>query len=239
MMLTHSLKSKSFWPALGITLLISAILASLGAWQLQRLHWKTALIDSLQNEEKIAQAPNFEAWEVSLTNPEPVLYFGYYIPQSTIFVPQGDKTIVYMPFKATNGVIVMMRRGTLNTTDTADLVLDEGKGDKIISVIGVPIPRPRIIPFMTVSHPDNLTWPFLDWAAIKARFSEQPLAPYTVQVLVEPEGPLALTRTTPQLRNDHLQYAIFWFAMSIIALVLFSRFLIFAPCGKQIERDDV
>ncbi len=233
MMRMQDYKSKQFWLNVAITLTMAGLLCLLGFWQLQRLAWKTDLINSLNNKEELVAAPNFSAWEVSIAKPQPVLFFGYYIPQGTVIVPKEGQNVstVYTPFKTTDGVIIMMRRGTIETDKIPGLVLGT-HDERTVSVVGVPLPRPRIFPFMKVVQNGNLSWPFLDWSAIRYRFSAEPLAPYVVAVLDEPKNDLNLERAAPEIRNEHLQYAIFWFVMAGISLILFGRFLFSAPRGE-------
>lgn len=232
MMRMQDYKSKRFWLGLTLTLGMVVCLCTLGFWQLQRLHWKNGLIETFNNKDTYAAAPNFEAWNVDLSTPQPVLFFGFYMPEGTVIVPHGEQSIIYMPFKTTEGVIVMMRRGTVSTNDVPDMVLGEYSDHKTVSVVGVPMPRPRIIPYLHVPQSSGLIWPFLDWAGVQFRFQNNPLAPYVVTVLDEPEDGLKVDKTPPALRNEHMQYAIFWFTMAFVCLGLFGRFFFFAPRGK-------
>lgn len=232
MMRMQDYKSKQFWLGAALALAMTFLLVWLGLWQLQRLEWKNALIQSFTQSETLAEAPNFEAWNVPLGNPQPVLFFGHYIPQGTVIVTQNDTGIVYTPFKTNDGVIIMMRRGTVPVDNIPGLVLGTYDNEKTIPVVGVPLPRPRIFPFMHITNNGSLTWPFLDWSAVRYRFSEQPLAPYVVSVMDEPTSDLNVTRTQPEIRNQHMQYAVFWFIMAAVCAVLFGRFLFTAPRGE-------
>lgn len=224
-------KSKSFW---GTALFITAvvlILFSLGVWQVQRLGWKNSLIDSLANQESIADAPNLSAWDVSLSKPEPVLFFGHYIPEYTVLVRKDDKVIVYMPFRTSDGVYVMARRGVSDTADVAGKSLAQITNPGTISIIGIPTPRPSDIPMIAEASLAPV-WDYLDWSIIQKRFANQPFAPYIFTVLEEPDLGLELSRDIPPIRNEHRNYAIFWFVMAIVAGLLLSRFLLFPKRGE-------
>ncbi len=239
MMTTCNLKSKRFCQSLALTIFMVALLAGMGVWQLQRLQWKTALINSLNDPQAVAEAPNLPSNTINPAVPEPVLFFGDYLPEYSIFVRNDKVMTVYMPFQTNDGALIMMRRGTVPAGDLSNQMLDYRATNGQVSVVGVPLPKPSAIPMMHEPKPEGLLWTLLDWKAIEAKFKDKALAPYIVVVLDEPDSAMPLTRTPPELRNDHLQYAIFWFVMSGLAAILFGRFLLCPPRGKQVERNDV
>ncbi len=232
MMGTDADKSKPFWGTVFFIITIVVILASLGIWQVQRLGWKNNLIDSLNNREAVLQAPNMQAWDVSLSKPEPVLFFGHYIPEYTILVRQTEKIIMYMPFRTSDGVYVMVRRGTTTNDKIAGQALAQTTSSGTISIIGVPTPRPHNVPMISDQKADGIFWDYLDWTDVKARFKTQPFAPYILTVLEEPDMGLELNRALPEIRNEHRNYAIFWFVMAALSGLLLTRFLLLPKSGE-------
>ena len=232
MMGTQANKSKPFWGSLFFIITIVVILLSLSLWQVQRLGWKNSLINNLNDREAVLEAPNLKAWDVSLTKPAPVLFFGHYIPEYSVLVRNNDKVIVYMPFRTTDGVYVMVRRGIADHEQITGKALAQITNPGTISIIGIPTPLPRNVPMISTQRPDGLMWDYLDWDAIKSRFKSQPFAPYILTVLEEPDLGLELDRTLPEIRNEHRNYAIFWFVMAVLAGSLLTRFLLLPKSGE-------
>lgn len=232
MTMSH-LKSKRFCLSLLLTLILVGVLLAMGAWQVQRLQWKTALVKSINDPAAIAAAPNLPFNAVSPSTPEPVMFFGQYLPEYSIFVRNQDVMTVYMPFQTNDGGLIMMRRGTVPAGRVSGQILEYSENPGQISVVGVPVPKPSSLPLLHETNPQGLIWTFLDWDALQGKLKEQPpLAPYMVVVLEEPKSAMPLVRTPPELRNDHLQYAIFWFTMALVAAVLFGRFLLLPKRGE-------
>lgn len=235
----RAVKGKRFWGGVILTAIVVGILCTLGVWQLQRLQWKNALIKAMDDPATILAAPNLPIEEISPSRPMPVLFFGYYRPEYSIFVRQQDRMVVYMPFQTDQGEMILMRRGEIPVQDMSNRLLDTGSQNTQVSVVGVAVPRPVHIPMMRETFPNGLVWSLMDWEAVQAKFSYYKLAPFIVQVIDDPKSTLDIVNTKPEIRNEHLHYAIFWFVMAAVALLLFSRFILFAPCGEKIERNHV
>lgn len=232
-------KSKRFWLGAVLAAALVVLLLSLGAWQLQRLQWKTALIASLEDQSAWRQAAALSPSQISPADPTPVMLFGNYHPEHAIFVRNGNHMIVYMPFETEDGTFILLRRGIMHLTDLAGQVISQTGGEGPISVVGVPLPQPASVPLVNQADPNSLTWTLLDWHAVETKLRDKKLAPYIIAVLREPQDALQITHHMPQLRNEHMQYAIFWFGMALIAAVLFGRLLLASPRGEKIERDDI
>lgn len=239
MMMRDGSKGKRFWGAVAATVLVVSLLCGLGVWQLLRAEWKTDLIAALNDKTALSAAANLPIEDITPANPIPVLFFGHYRPEYSILVRQDDRMIVYMPFQTDKGEMILMRRGVMPYQDMAGKVIDGGSQDMQVSVIGVPVPRPSSIPFIRETYPNGLVWSLMDWAAVQQKFSFFKLAPFIVQVVEDAPSPMKIDSNPPEIRNEHMHYAIFWFVMAGVALWLFSRFMLFPPRREQVERNDV
>lgn len=238
-MIARAPKSKRFWIGAVCAALLVLFLCGLGLWQLQRLEWKTALIHNLQDPNAVKAAVALPPAAVSPHDPTPIMFFGNYHPEYAIFVRNGNHMIVYMPFETDDGTFILMRRGIMKVTDLADQVISQNDGSGPVSIVGLPLPQPGKIPLVKQSDPNSLIWTLLDWDAVQMKLQGKTIAPYIVAVLDEPKDALDLNRSVPLPRNEHLQYALFWFGMALIAAVLFGRLLLAPPRGEKIERDDI
>lgn len=239
MMMRDGPKGKRFWGAVAVTAFTVFVLCALGVWQLLRADWKTDLVAALNDKTALMAAPNLPVEDITPSNPTPVLFFGHYRPEYSIFVRQGERMIVYMPFQTDKGEMILMRRGVMPYEDMAGKVIDDGSQDTQVSVIGVPVPRPSSIPFMRETYPNGLVWSLMDWAAVQEKFAFFKLAPFIVQVVEDTASPMKLDTSPLEIRNEHVHYAIFWFVMAGVALWLFSRFMLFPPRREQIQRDNI
>lgn len=239
MMIGREPKSKRFWLGAACAVALVVLMCSLGVWQLQRLQWKNALIASLEDRTALSAAPLLAPSEISPNDPSPVMFFGAYRPEYAIFIRNGNHMIVYMPFETDDGTFILMRRGIMHVTDMTGKVIAHNDNPGSVSVVGVPLPRPAAIPLVKQSDPNSVMWTLLDWNAVATKLKDKKLAPYIVAVLDEPADNLNLKQYMPRLRNEHLQYAIFWFGMALIAAVLFGRLLLATPGGEQIQRNDI
>jgi surfeit locus 1 family protein len=225
------MSKQNLWLPTFMTLLGIAILCGLGYWQLERAEWKRNLVAELDAEY------SKDASQTILDLKQPDLEFsrgsleGQYDFGKQIFI--GPRTYtnlpgrhVFTPFILTDGTIVLVNRGWVpNEWKFADEqnrdALQTGK------VTGL-VRKPDRHPFAPENRPELDQWYYPDIEQFEQAKKVGAVQPYILMLEaqeIESGYPVAAA-TKPQLPNDHLQYAIFWFTMAgILAIIFVLRFL--------------
>lgn len=226
-----------FWAGF-FTLLGVCILCGLGTWQLQRLEWKTEILAALESAKQRSGVPLFlspQIDELSKAAHETdliryVFVEGRWLHDKEIAI--GPRTWngkpgyhILTPLRLDDGGILLVNRGWV-PQDKKDKASHVNNSARIMGMLRRP-PPPN--PFTPANNPDKNDWYRIDLAQIAAARNLESLAPLVLYIHLDtdhPEWPMteALEWKPP---NDHLQYAVFWFAMAAILVVVFGlRFLI-------------
>lgn len=192
------------WPTL-IALPAFAALLGLGFWQLERLEWKTALI--AEREAALARPPaplppndDISAdWDF-----RPVLVRGRFLhDKAQRFGPRLDRPEILTPLVRAEGGAILVNRGAAPGGEPAGEV-----------ELGGVLRYSRAPGFFAPEHgADTPLWLWYDIAGLERRLGLD-LAPAVLE-LERPPG-VGLT-------NNHLQYALTWFALAAgLAAVYFA-----------------
>jgi surfeit locus 1 family protein len=216
---------RSIWPVLLFAAIGVAVLVSLGVWQLQRLAWKELLIAGI--DASLAADPL--SWSDAMSHPNPfslkVRVTGEFQDEDYVLFLSthggGPAWTVLRPFKTHEGV-------------TIAVALGKSLSDK-------PPPKPQgtiTVEGITVGHtgqkgpfdPDNPTsgnvWYWYDLATLSERLRIRN-PHFSLQLLPGSPGTEGLQVDPPKatLRNNHLGYAITWFGLAIVLVVMTVLFL--------------
>ncbi len=201
-----------------IALCVIAGLVALGVWQLQRRTWKLALID--QVEHRLAAppvpAPGPAAWPA--IGPQSTYtrlsVHGLLLNDRTTFTQAvtdfGPGFWAMTPMKTDGGFTLLVNRGFVPTQ-----ALPATKAADSVTITGLLRTTEPKGGFLHTNDPAADRWYSRDVAAIAARRSLGPVAPYFIDAdrVSEPGSPRGgLTIVT--FPNNHLQYALTWFAMA-------------------------
>lgn len=209
-----------------------ALLLGLGVWQLQRLAWKTALIAELAER---SQAQAIELPPAFL--PEEMVYRRVYL--SGRFLPERELRsaprilskrpglYVYAPFELDDGRQIIVERGWLPQRLEDPTSRPDGLPEGRLALEAVLLRegwqgsewlRPA-------NDPAKNVWHYVDSLEMAAAAGlELPVAGVYAALLpgqLPGEYPLARPPGV-DLRNDHLEYAITWFALAGILLVIYA-----------------
>lgn len=200
-----------------LTLFMMAIMAALGTWQVQRLHWKTALLAEIDRHmaEKPVPMPETLGTEadwayrrVSLTGTYDYAH-EFLIQPRTLEGKTGYHMVV--PFKRASGGTVLVNRGWIS--DEFLKTAQRPKG--LLHIEGV-LQYPEKTAFTPESDPRKNQWFWIDITAIgKALNLELPPAVVTLAEKKAGTYPVG-GKLRLEMRNDHQQYAIFWFTMTMV-----------------------
>ncbi|HKM62353.1 MAG TPA: SURF1 family protein [Acidisphaera sp.] len=198
-----------------------AILIGLGVWQLHRLAWKQGLLA------QIAAAESAPAVKLP-TNPPPfakVAVQGRWAEVSARYgaevrhTPAGDKMGAFLltPLLRDDGPPLLVDRGWL-----PDDAPTPPPGEA--SVEGYLHPAEHAGWLSPPDDPAKRRFYTLDPAGIGAALGVAGPAPYTLVVLGPPGGSPAPAQTLPRPPNDHLSYALTWFGLAGVLLVVFTLY---------------
>lgn len=225
------------------TLLMVAMLVALGVWQLHRRAEKHALISALT--ERIAAPPVAlpppAQWR-TLTPPDDefrrVTFVGRYarLPDAMVYSSgsavrgdvTGPVTWAFLPARLDGGEIVVVNAGFVANTmqdravqDRAVVRLLTGEPATLIGYIRFP-ESPGL--FTPAENRDKRLWFARDHLAMASALGWGTVAPFYID-LEKPAPESGIPKPGPlevHLNDDHLQYAITWFALAAMMLVAFA-----------------
>jgi len=240
-------KVRSNVPVIVATVISLVILVGLGTWQMYRLQWKQQLIESRESaltadpvtmadiEAGIEHGYDVDFLKVRMT--------GEYRHQSTRYVyrPRGMRSglQVITPFIEKSGFVVLVDRGFIDETrlgETTGMRLPEGE----ITVSGVTRARAgdRNL-FSPEADTARNVWYWYDLPGIAGSLPEdlsdeingQPPITASVFVQLEPGGEPGEEKSPEpedlkvELPNNHLQYALTWYSLALVLLVMSWLFI--------------
>lgn len=206
--------------------LMLAILVALGVWQIQRLAWKTELLARIAAQ---AQMPP-EALPADIAAPADWEY------RSVVLTGDFDpKAVFWIKPRTENGkagahMVAGFRRsdGSLPVFVNLGFVPDDlmGKTD-VPPPLALPVVKGVAqIPYKSYFTPDNNParedWYWADLPALATAAGYDAAAPVLVTVPPHAAGYPSGFAVSANIRNNHLQYALFWFGMAAILLVVFT-----------------
>ncbi|HZD26895.1 MAG TPA: SURF1 family protein [Alphaproteobacteria bacterium] len=215
-----------------ITLSALLVLLGLGTWQVQRLHWKESLI--AEREAQLAappaELPGFSDAVADRLAHRRFVVRGVFLHHKTLLL--GARAVggvpgmeLLTPLKLDDGRILMVNRGWVPMQARGRAAREETLPEEPVAMTG--ILRPPATGNWFTPEPDLKAghWFAYDVAAM-ARFLQLPLQPAVLEALPDAEpGPLPLARTAEvNLVNHHLQYAITWFALAAVLIVIYALY---------------
>jgi surfeit locus 1 family protein len=225
----------TFRPLPGLTIacaILFAILCGLGAWQLQRLQWKLALIATVNGHmaaaplslDQIAALPTEEAQYRRVT------LRGQFDrgKESYVFTTDAGAAVYHVltPFKTDDGKLLMVDRGEVpkEKLDPATRAAGNVAGEAQITGVWRTPDAPG--PFTPAPDRRNRVWYARDLAAIAAADGLALSAPAVIEVDATPNpgGWPKGGQTVVSFRNQHLSYAVTWFGLAIVLLCVWFSY---------------
>lgn len=213
----------------------TAVLLGLGTWQVQRLYWKEALIAerSGRTTAPVVELPS------DLSDPASLEFrrfrvTGRYRHDQEFHL--GSKTHrghvgfrIATPFAASDGRVLLVDRGWVPVSRRDPAVRAAGQLLGTVTVEGLARRDgwKGSSWFRPDNRPDENYWFWVDLQAMGARLDGGALVPEIYLQALAGDPPGGLPRGHPtgiELRNDHLQYAITWYALAGALVVIYLLF---------------
>lgn len=225
-----------------VMLIAFFVLCALGTWQVQRMHWKSDLLEKLTSEySKDAGQINLELSDFQKKD--------VYIRGSITGEYHNDKSFllgprmrdgkagfhIIVPFlMAGQNKYILVNRGWVPRPEDMDkgAVMDEPLGT--VKIVGM-VREPQGSNMFTPSNqPLKAQWYSLDFKAVESFSGLSVIGPSIFYA----EGPVrAQIYPYPHdnkitLNNNHAQYAIFWYTMAFVLLVIYAVRFYVRPCAQ-------
>lgn len=223
------------------TLIAFVILCGLGVWQLQRLAWKTELIETVEirTVEPAIAAPGPNEWpalDLDELDYRPVTLSGTFrnADEAHVFDSlteakgplSGPGYFILTPFQTTEGWWVIVNRGFVPEEFKEPGTRPGGQIEGPTTITGLlRQPQGR----NTFTPADNIAenqWFTRDPGPIGDARGLDPatLAPYYVDAAFDPSPPNGMPQggeTAVTFSNNHLQYVVTWFGLAAALVVIF------------------
>jgi len=205
----------------GLALPIIALLIGLGVWQVQRLATKRALIAQVEARLSAAPvpAPAPDRWPAigtgdAYTRVKASGHWGGGDTYVQAVTDLGPGFWVMTPFLEDRGFVLLVNRGFVTTEGRRTTPHAPAGRARVSGLLRLSEPRGG---FLRSNDPTADRWYSRDVAAIAAKRGLQGAAPYFIDAdaptsPASPRGGLTVVR----FPNNHLQYALTWFAMALL-----------------------
>jgi surfeit locus 1 family protein len=210
------------------------ILLALGVWQVQRLHWKEGLI--AERDAAVLAGPIAPPQTLAEARGDQFRHVdaeGTFDNDKELFLAasseEGDSGYqVLTPLKMTDGRTMFVNRGfiPLELKDKQKRAAGELAGEvRLAGLLRVP-PAEKPSFFLPDNRPDLNLWFWVDLPAMaRADGISDPLGFYIdADKSPNPGGWPKGGVTRLELPNNHLQYAITWFALAVALIVIYVTY---------------
>jgi surfeit locus 1 family protein len=230
-----------------VSLLVPAVLAfallvGLGTWQLQRKAWKEGLIATLtrrttappialparaqwSNPDQSDDEFTHVTFTATFDNADEALV--YAVPSAFRSDVSGPGYWVFTPARLTQGGVVLVNRGYVPEARKSPDSRAAGQVAGPITITGI-MRWPEVNGLFTPSaEPAHNLWFARDPQAIAAAKGLGAVAPFYVEQEA-PTPPGGLPHPSPtevHLRDAHLQYALTWYGLALVLVVVFGAWV--------------
>ncbi|QCO05936.1 SURF1 family protein (plasmid) [Azospirillum argentinense] len=205
-----------------------AVFTSLGVWQVERLFWKLDLIQRVEERAQAAPvpAPGREDWPaVTAASQEyrRVGVTGRFLNDKETLVQavteRGGGFWVLTPLRTDRGFTVLVNRGFVPPERRSTDSRPDGLIDTDTTVSGLLRVTEPGGGFLRSNDPAQDRWYSRDVAAIAAARGLTEAAPYFIDAEASPPGGSPVGGLTVlKFRNNHLVYALTWFALALMLI---------------------
>lgn len=224
-------RGRPAWLLLALTILAFLVLLGLGTWQIERLQWKEALVaarhaavtaPAIDPPADLATARGLEFRHIRVA--------GRFVHDKELYVGATSEQglpgyFVVTPLARPDGSTLLVNRGWIPEARRNPATRAAGQVEGPVTVEGLlrlpPEGRPSW--FIPDNSPTRNYWFYVDVPAMADAAGLARVLPYYIDADNAPNpGGLPIggqTRLT--LPNDHLQYAITWYALALALVVIY------------------
>lgn len=216
-----------------------ALLTGLGIWQLRRLEWKLGIIARMESRMNgpASALPPESIWPALAASDSEYTKFRLrgtfdHAREAFVFRAAGEKQAgpgyhVLTPLLLPGGAAVLINRGFVpeRLKNPAARAAGQITGD--VTITGVLRMAEERNSFTPDDKPETRIWYTRDPLAIADALRLQRAAPFVIDADAKanpggwPQGGAARVR----IRNDHLSYALTWFALALTLLAIYALFV--------------
>jgi len=213
------------------TLLALAVLIGLGVWQVQRRAEKHALLDQIASRASAAPAPvemlfatgKYAAYRHATAQGT----FDHRV-EAFVYAPQADPPRpgykVITPFQLASGGTILVDRGWVPTDLKDPARRQKGQVAGEIEVAGTLQPSSRPNAFTPPPEAANHTFYARDSAAIAKALGISLASPLVLEASTAKKGGPEPLPSQLEIPDNHLQYALIWFALAVVLVIVYLRF---------------
>lgn len=217
------------WPTV-FTVPALLIMVGLGIWQLERLAWKTALVDSFESRVTAppvgppAEIEDAGAWQFRR-----VQATGRFLNDKELQLTgrpfEGNAGFhVLTPLVVDGGPTVLVNRGWVPLDRRRPEARPETLPAGPVTIDGIIRVAGQKGAFVPDNEPGRDIWFTIEPGPMAAHLGIGPVANYYIDALRPSARPTELpigAVSTIQMRNEHLQYAITWFLLAATLMVVY------------------
>ncbi|TSD88174.1 SURF1 family protein [Mycobacterium sp. KBS0706] len=216
-----------FWPTVFLVPAL-ALMLGLGIWQLERLAWKTDLIDRIEHGLAAPPAPlptetdpSFDYRHVTITGRFDAAHAFRLLAR--VHDGAAGIQVVTPLLRADGGPAVLVNRGWVPLGPDGKPTAFDPPPDGTVTVEGVarrPLPQGWMQPD---NSPATNEWFWTDLPAMAAAAGLERAAPVVVEQAAGPDRPRPPIggQTNIDLPNNHLEYAITWFSFAFMLVAIY------------------
>jgi surfeit locus 1 family protein len=205
------------------------LLVSLGIWQVHRLEWKNALLADIDRARQSASSAHLTRDDFHQAALSRRLFIGGSVEGQLLkdkafrLGPRVQDGVagyhLYAPMRLKDGGMILVNLGWI--PQDAQAVLNNVKGNLTLS--GLARNPDRANAFTPANQPEQQLWYSIDLEALRGQPGLEKLEDYVLyaDTALENANPVPIPAAKDwQPPNSHLQYALFWFSMAGLLLVL-------------------
>jgi surfeit locus 1 family protein len=209
-----------------VTLCLFVVLVALGTWQLQRLAWKEGLIATIEARRHEAPVP-VEMVAEENADYRPATATGRLLHDKELFLNaislKGEGGYhVLTPMSLENGMYLLVDRGWTPYAKKTPSTRPEGQIPDTVTVKGVArLPKKPGL-FAPANRPGANDWYSVDLATME-KATGVAFLPFILEAdaAFNPGGIPVGGQTRLDLPNDHLGYALTWYALAATLLIVY------------------
>jgi surfeit locus 1 family protein len=216
-----------------MTLVALAVLVGLGVWQLQRLHWKSEIIATIETQMTLPASPlpagdiNPEEWRYRKAQVEGRFHHDKEIHMYAASAKGKPGYLIITPLERPDGSFVFFNRGWVPMDKRNPETRKEGQIEGLVTLAGIGRKPWLQNTFVADNEPKANIWFYGDLDGM-AKFHEiVHYAPIFLEADETPNpGGLPIGgQSRVKISNDHLNYALTWFSLAVALLIVYGFYV--------------